>query len=107
MEKIDNIINDILSKAKKYGLHHKVQTTAKRYIKEKNIGKLNAYILAFCNLLKVLLILVLFTFSSCMMMNNVTDAELKRNNEITYELDKLWAEYEYKRDSLLIELYKD
>ena len=42
-----------------------------------------------------------------MMMNNVTDAELKRNNEITYELDKLWAEYEYKRDSLLIELYKD
>ena len=54
MEKIDNIINDILSKAKKYGLHHKVQTTAKRYIKEKNIGKLNDYILAFCNLQKVL-----------------------------------------------------
>ena len=39
-------------------------------------------------------------------MNNLTTEQLSHRNKIDYEIDKLWTEYEYKRDSLIIEYYK-
>lgn len=54
------------------------------------------------------LIAMLFTLTlcSCGVMNTMTNAELVSRNKIDYELDKLWVEYEYKRDSLIIEYNK-
>ena len=53
------------------------------------------------------IILSVLTLTSCGVMHNLTDTQLTHRNEIDYELDKLWVEYEYKRDSLLIEYYKE
>ena len=57
--------------------------------------------------MKTLIItLGVLTLSSCAFTSKLTTEELKHRNNIDYELDKLWADYQYKSDSLLIEYYK-
>jgi len=52
------------------------------------------------------IILGVFILSSCGFTNKLTDDQLSHRNKIDYELDKLYTEYSYKRDSLIIEYYK-
>ena len=52
------------------------------------------------------IILSVLILSSCAFTSKLTSEQLKHRNKIDYELDKLWAEYTYKSDSLLIEYYK-
>ena len=52
------------------------------------------------------IILSILIFSSCGIMNNLTDEQLTHRNKIDYEVNKLWNEYQYKVDSLHIEYYK-
>ena len=54
----------------------------------------------------LIIILSILLLSSCSIMNNLTTEQLSHRNKIDYEIDKLWTEYEYKRDSLIIEYYK-
>ena len=54
----------------------------------------------------LIIILSILLLSSCSIMNNLTTEQLNHRNKIDYEIDKLWTEYEYKRDSLIIEYYK-
>jgi hypothetical protein len=57
--------------------------------------------------MKTLIItLGVLTLSSCAFTSKLTDDQLVHRNKIDYELDKLWADYQYKSDSLLIEYYK-
>ena len=39
-------------------------------------------------------------------MSSLTQDQVKYRNTIDYELDKLYLEYSYQRDSLIIEFYK-
>tara|TARA_R100000655_G_scaffold104028_2_gene150854 strand:- start:328 stop:450 length:123 start_codon:yes stop_codon:yes gene_type:complete len=39
-------------------------------------------------------------------MTKLTDEQQQHRNEIDYEINKLWTEYQYKVDSLYIEYYK-
>lgn len=55
-------------------------------------------------LLTITLSLVLL--SSCGLMTKLTDEQQQHRNEIDYEINKLWTEYQYKVDSLYIEYYK-
>jgi hypothetical protein len=54
----------------------------------------------------IAIILSVLIFSSCGIMNNLTDEQLTHRNKIDYEANKLWNEYQYKVDSLYIEYYK-
>ena len=49
----------------------------------------------------VLLMIVIMSMSSCGT-NRLTEQQIN----IDYELDKLYLEYSYERDSLIIEFYK-
>jgi len=58
-------------------------------------------------LMKLLTItLSLVLLSSCGLMTKLTDEQQQHRNEIDYEINKLWTEYQYKVDSLYIEYYK-
>tara|TARA_R110002167_G_scaffold157640_1_gene352660 strand:+ start:352 stop:528 length:177 start_codon:yes stop_codon:yes gene_type:complete len=43
---------------------------------------------------------------SCGASRNLTNEQIERRNNIDYELEKVYLEYSYKRDSLIIEFYK-
>ena len=43
---------------------------------------------------------------SCGTSRNLTNEQIERRNKIDYELDKVYLEYSYKRDSLIMEFYK-
>ena len=43
---------------------------------------------------------------SCGTSRNLTNEQIERRNNIDYELEKVYLEYSYKRDSLIIEFYK-
>ena len=43
---------------------------------------------------------------SCGTSRNLTNEQVEYRNNIDYELSKLYLEYSYKRDSLIIEFYK-
>jgi len=53
----------------------------------------------------MILSVTVILLSSCST-SKLTTYEQNRRNKVDYELDKLWTEYEYKRDSLIIEYYK-
>mgnify|MGYP004463861063 CR=1 FL=1 len=52
------------------------------------------------------IVITIFTLTSCGLTTQLTDAELERRNKIQYEIDKVWSEYSYKTDSLWIEYHK-
>ena len=49
--------------------------------------------------------ILLFTLSSCGS-SRFTTEELNHRNKILYEIDKVWNEYNFKTDSLVIEYNK-
>ena len=55
---------------------------------------------------RVIIIIGILSMTSCGV-NRVLTEKQKKENNINYELNKLYLEYSYKRDSLLIELYKE
>ena len=52
---------------------------------------------------KITVIVGVLLVSSCGMFTPISDEE----REINYKIDKLYLEYQYKRDSMLIEFYKN
>ena len=51
---------------------------------------------------KLTIIIGILLITSCGMFRPMTEAE----KELEYKIDKLYLEYSYKRDSLIIEHYK-
>ena len=51
---------------------------------------------------KVIIITGVLLTTSCGMFSKMTEAE----QELNYKLDKLYLDYSYKRDSLIIEFYQ-
>ena len=54
----------------------------------------------------VLLMVVIMAVSSCGINRGLTNEQIEHRNSIDYQLDKLYLEYSYERDSLIIEFYK-
>lgn len=56
------------------------------------------------------IILSVLLLSSCAFTSKLTSEQLDHTKwlklNIDYELDKLWVDYSYKRDSLLLEYYE-
>tara|TARA_R110002096_G_scaffold185280_1_gene364001 strand:- start:546 stop:812 length:267 start_codon:yes stop_codon:yes gene_type:complete len=55
---------------------------------------------------KIIVIMSALVMVSCGTSRNLTNEQIERRNKIDYELDKVYLEYSYKRDSLIIEFYK-
>ena len=53
----------------------------------------------------IIVTILLITLSSCGT-SRLTNEQVEHRNNIDYELDKLYLEYSYQRDSLIIEFYK-
>ena len=59
------------------------------------------------NMAEIIIILIfVIVFSSCGTSKNLTNEQIEHRNNIDYELEKVYLEYSYKRDSLIIEFYK-
>tara|TARA_R110002012_G_scaffold49788_1_gene128697 strand:+ start:1586 stop:1795 length:210 start_codon:yes stop_codon:yes gene_type:complete len=52
---------------------------------------------------KITIIMGAFLITSCGMLTPMTEKE----KELEYKIDKLYLEYSYQRDSLIIEYYKE
>jgi hypothetical protein len=52
-----------------------------------------------------LIVFLIILLSSCGT-SRLTKEQVTHRNNIDYELDKLYLEYSYQRDSLIIEFYK-
>ena len=52
---------------------------------------------------KITVIMRAFLITSCGMFTPMTEKE----KQLEYEIDKLYLEYSYQRDSLIIEYYKE
>ena len=52
-----------------------------------------------------LLLSVVICITSCGINRGLTNALVEQRNNIDYELDKLYLEYSYQRDSLIMEFY--
>ena len=55
---------------------------------------------------KILIIIGVLAMISCGSSRNLTKEQIERINNIDYELNKVYLEYTYKRDSLIMEFYK-
>ena len=55
---------------------------------------------------KIIVIISVLVMVSCGTSRNLTNEQIERRNNIDYELEKVYLEYSYKRDSLIIEFYK-
>ena len=53
----------------------------------------------------IIVTILLITLSSCGT-SRLTNEQVTHRNNIDYQLDKLYLEYSYERDSLIIEFYK-
>lgn len=53
----------------------------------------------------ILLLVVIMAMSSCGVNRGLTNTQVEQRNNIDYELDKLYLEYSYQRDSLIMEFY--
>ena len=53
----------------------------------------------------VLLMVVIMAMSSCGVNRGLTSEQINQRNKIDYELNKVYLEYSYQRDSLIIEFY--
>ena len=67
--------------------------------------KLHNYVFKLNIMKKITIILGVMILSSCGM-SRLTQDQVKHRNTIDYELDKLYLEYSYQRDSLIMEFYK-
>ena len=56
---------------------------------------------------KITIILGVLTITSCGMLTKLTDEQMRKQSEMEYQLDKLYLEYSYQRDSIIIEYYKE
>ena len=56
--------------------------------------------------MKYLIVLAVVLTSSCGVFTKLTAEQKKHRNNLAYELDKLYLEYTYERDSLILEYYK-
>ena len=54
----------------------------------------------------ILLTTVIMAMSSCGINRGLTNEQIEHRNNIDYQLDKLYLEYSYQRDSLIMEFYK-
>jgi|TARA_R100001530_G_scaffold47289_1_gene35609 hypothetical protein len=57
-------------------------------------------------LIMILIITLITLLSSCGVNRGLTNEQVKHRDNIDYELDKLYLNYSYQRDSLIIEFYK-
>ena len=55
--------------------------------------------------MSVIITVLVIILSSCGT-RRLTNEQVKHRDNIDYELDKLYLEYSYQRDSLIIEIYK-
>ena len=55
---------------------------------------------------KIIVSISALVMISCGTSRNLTNEQIERRNNIDYELDKVYLEYSYKRDSLIMEFYK-
>jgi len=55
---------------------------------------------------KVIISISALVMISCGTSRNLTNEQIEHRNNIDYELSKVYLEYSYKRDSLIIEFYK-
>ena len=53
----------------------------------------------------IILIFVLLSVTSCGVNRGLSIEQVDKRNQIDYELDKLYLEYSYQRDSLIMEFY--
>ena len=53
----------------------------------------------------IIIFILIITLCSCGT-SRLTNEQVKHRDNIDYELDKLYLEYSYQRDSLIIEFYK-
>jgi len=53
----------------------------------------------------VLLTTVIMAMSSCGVNKGLTNEQVEERNKIDYELNKVYLEYSYQRDSLIMEFY--
>ena len=53
----------------------------------------------------VLLTVVIMAMSLCGINKGLTNEQVNQRNKIDYELDKVYLEYSYQRDSLIMEFY--
>jgi len=58
------------------------------------------------NMKKIIVSISALVMISCGTSRNLTNEQIERRNNIDYELDKVYLEYSYKRDSLIMEFYK-
>ena len=58
------------------------------------------------NMKKIIISISALVMISCGTSRNLTNEQIERRNNIDYELEKVYLEYSYKRDSLIIEFYK-
>lgn len=51
------------------------------------------------------MLIIMFSLSSCSINRGLSKEQIDTRNKITYELDHLYLEYSYERDSLINEFY--
>jgi len=51
-------------------------------------------------------VILIFSLTSCSTTYGLSTEQIKHRDNIDYELDKLYLEYSYQRDSLIMEFYK-
>ena len=54
---------------------------------------------------KIKVLGIVIFISSCGINKGLTNEQVDKRNKIDYELDKLYLEYSYQRDSLIVEFY--
>ena len=54
----------------------------------------------------ILITIVIMAMSSCGINRGLTSKQIEKRNSIDYELNKLYSEYSYQRDSLITEFYQ-
>ena len=55
---------------------------------------------------KIIISISTLVMMSCGTSRNLSNEQVEYRNSIDYELSKLYLEYSYKRDSLIVEFYK-
>ena len=54
---------------------------------------------------KSIISILTLTIMSCSINRGLTNEQIEKRNKIDYELDKVYLEYSYQRDSLIMEFY--
>ena len=54
---------------------------------------------------KSIISILTLTIMSCGIIRGLTKEQIEKRNKIDYELDKIYLEYSYQRDSLIMEFY--